>query len=167
MRERFFNPSEIKEEIEENYEDDIVFLEGETKSGKSFDEFIIGTVWICGYGTMVAYEEMPDEEYLPENVVIVNIVEGEPEEILLYIKEQYPDAVLVTGFDEALLGVARKAEDVNWVAIYNADLIIDSIIEDNEISEQEAMEFYKFNISGSYVGPMTPMFIDVIREDLC
>jgi predicted ThiF/HesA family dinucleotide-utilizing enzyme len=166
MRERFFNPCEIRDEIKWNYEDDIVFLKGKTKSGKSFDEFIIGTVSRCGDSTMVAYEEMIDEEVLDEDVVVVNIIEGEPLEILCYIEEQHPNAIIATGFDESLFGVAKKSKDNNWVAVYNMDSIIDSIMKENDISEEEAIEFYEFNISGAYVGPMTPMFLDIMREDL-
>ena len=43
--------------------------------------------------------------------------------------------------------------------IYSVHNIIETLMERDEMSEEEAWEHYSFNIEGSYLGEYTPIFI--------
>ena len=60
-------------------------------------------------------------------------------------------------FDEAILGIAERA-GMEPVVCYDRARCIDVLARD--MSREEAEEFFEFNTLGSWVGPMTPMFID-------
>jgi hypothetical protein len=47
--------------------------------------------------------------------------------------------------------------------VYDIDRIIDILIEDG-MSYDDAVEFYQYNIVGSYVGENTPSFVRLIKK---
>jgi hypothetical protein len=77
------------------------------------------------------------------------------------IKEMYPDEefLIADGFDDAIIGV----DEENGKIIYDIDEIINILIIDG-MDVNEAIEFYEYNISGSYVGEKTPVFMRKIIE---
>ena len=62
-------------------------------------------------------------------------------------------------FDEAIIGVATNAVGMLAVA-YSEPKIIELLIRHNQMTPDDAMEHYQFNILGSYMGENTPVFID-------
>jgi hypothetical protein len=77
------------------------------------------------------------------------------------ILELYPDDtfVIADGFDDAIIGV----DDNNLKIVYDIDEVINILIRDG-MEVDEAIEFYEYNIAGSYVGENTPSFIRVIPD---
>jgi hypothetical protein len=77
------------------------------------------------------------------------------------IKELYPDDefLFVDGFNDAIIGV----DEENGKIIYDIDEVINILIIDG-MDVNEAIEFYEYNISGSYVGEKTPVFMRKIIE---
>jgi hypothetical protein len=73
-------------------------------------------------------------------------------EELSYINEL---ALFADGFDDALIGI----DQVDYVAVYDSDKCIDILMEDSDMTIQEATEYFEFNVLGSYVGEYTPRFI--------
>lgn len=73
------------------------------------------------------------------------------------IREQLEGLLLATGFDDCILGVAERCGQPDVVA-YDAQAIVASLERDG-MREEEAWEYFWFNISGSYVGELTPVFI--------
>lgn len=69
------------------------------------------------------------------------------------IVDMYPDALLVDGMDEAIIGVEEKDGRV----VYDAEIIIKIL--SREMSEEEAVDYYGYNIVGAYVGEKTPIYI--------
>jgi hypothetical protein len=69
------------------------------------------------------------------------------------IAEMYPDALLVDGMDEAIIGVEEKDGRV----VYDSEIIIKVLSRD--MSEEEAIDYYGYNIVGAYVGEKTPIYI--------
>ena len=65
-----------------------------------------------------------------------------------------PDAMLVDGHDDALAGY-----DTQGRAIYFIDLIIHTLVERDNMTLEEAYEFFDFNIAGAYVGEYTPIYM--------
>ena len=65
-----------------------------------------------------------------------------------------PEIVLADGYDDCLVGLTLR--DDQWVALYDANLIIEKLSQ--VMTDDEAIEFFEFNIMGAYVGPRTPVF---------
>ena len=64
-------------------------------------------------------------------------------------------------FDEAIIGISERADGTSVVA-YDRQKVIELIkAHSHGLSLQDAEEFYYFNTVGSWVGEMTPVFIDV------
>ncbi len=63
------------------------------------------------------------------------------------------------GHDAAILGLARRCSSVG-VLVYSVKKIIETLMKRDGMSREEAIEFYEFNIVGSYVGNGTPFFLD-------
>lgn len=77
------------------------------------------------------------------------------------IIEEYPDEsfVIADGFDDAIIGVDEDKLKI----VYDIDRIIDILIEDG-MNYDDAIEFYQYNIVGSYVGENTPSFVRLIKK---
>ena len=82
------------------------------------------------------------------------------EEIIDLLKEENPDAQLADGLDDCLIGVSRNHfHHENTIAVYDANQIIDTLVERDGMTISGAREFFEFNIQGAYVGINTPIFI--------
>ena len=60
------------------------------------------------------------------------------------------------GFSEAILGIGRRCGKPDIVA-YDVEAIIRILQRD--MSEAEAWEYFDFNVVGSWMGEMTPIFV--------
>lgn len=56
------------------------------------------------------------------------------------------------GFDEAIIGV----DETNMKLIYSVSKCIQILCRD--MSEEDAMKFFNYNVSGGYVGEKTPIW---------
>ncbi len=101
-----------------------------------------------------------------------------------WISEFNEEALLADGFEEAIIGVCERAGSPPVVA-YNRDLCIDILLSDgieealNEYEDveaipeeryqelcEDAIEYFEYNVLGSYVGEHTPVFLTVLPEEL-
>ena len=75
------------------------------------------------------------------------------------IIEYYPDETFLKadGFDSAVIGV-EIGEPMRL--IYSVTKIIEILITEDEMSMEDALEHFEFNIRGSYVGEQTPIWCD-------
>lgn len=73
------------------------------------------------------------------------------------IVEQYPDENILKadGFDGAVIGYCIDRGEFRLV--YSEDKCIDILMRD--MSEIDAIEYFDYNVSGSYVGPKTPIWV--------
>lgn len=69
------------------------------------------------------------------------------------ILEHYPDEEFLTmdGHDDAIIGVDEDSMRI----IYSKDKIITSL--EQNMSAQDALEFFDFNIARAHMGDMTPI----------
>jgi len=91
------------------------------------------------------------------------------------------EILLVDGFEEAFLGVGGAFND-EPVAIYDKNKCIDILARDfklqadSTMTEQktwdakidfyeQALEYFEYNVQGSYVGDKTPIFITLIETN--
>ena len=74
------------------------------------------------------------------------------------ITEEHPDLLTIDGFDEAILGVVER---INLLVVcYDRNKIIQILMRD--MNEEEAWEYYQFNILYAYMGESTPVYLDVM-----
>lgn len=78
------------------------------------------------------------------------------ENILEHILDSYPDGsfLIADGFDGAILGV----DESSMRLIYSVSKCIDILCKDMSIDE--AIEHFDFNVRGSYMGEKTPIWCD-------
>ena len=78
--------------------------------------------------------------------------------LLEKILDEYPEEgfLKADGLDDALIGVWSEGR-----LVYSVDKVIEILMKD--MTEQEAIEFYEFNIECAYVGERTPIFIKLIN----
>jgi hypothetical protein len=74
------------------------------------------------------------------------------------IAENNPEALFADGWDECILGVCYNPGRGNLV-VYDGDAMIDLMITRDEMSYEEAVEYFEFNIEGAWVGERTPIFL--------
>jgi hypothetical protein len=77
------------------------------------------------------------------------------------LADMFPDdnILVIDGMDAAIIGI--EVNDVRL--IYSKKKIIEILCSD--MSEEDAQEYYSFNILNSYVGPSTPIFCDDTIHD--
>ena len=74
------------------------------------------------------------------------------------ISEDYPDLLTIDGFDEAVIGVVERA---GLLAVcYDRNKIISILMRD--MNEEQAWEYYEYNILGAYMGEATPVYLDMM-----
>ena len=72
------------------------------------------------------------------------------------LKEMNPEALTLDGFDEAIVGLGGQYSK-SVCAVYSEEMIIDKLAE--EMSYDEACDYYGFNIACAWMGPHTPIII--------
>jgi hypothetical protein len=74
------------------------------------------------------------------------------------LSEEYGDLLFMSEveFDEAIIGVAERI-GMEAVVAYDTDKIVEILSRD--MIEEEAVEYFDFNIIGAYVGERTPIYI--------
>lgn len=68
-------------------------------------------------------------------------------------------AVLLTGLEEAIIGVVEEFGNGNRV-LYDKDKILSILCERDGMTMDEAEEFYDYNIIGLYAGEQNAVFLD-------
>ena len=66
---------------------------------------------------------------------------------------------LADGFEKAFVGSTISAFSREQVALYDYDLCIKVLVKDQQMTEEEAIEYFDYNVIGSWVGEDTPIFI--------
>ena len=73
------------------------------------------------------------------------------------LAEENPEALTWDGFDEALVGLARRACQPA-LAIYSVPRCVDILVKRDGMSPEEANEYLEFNTLCAYMGEMTPVY---------
>ena len=65
-----------------------------------------------------------------------------------------PEAIIWDGFDEAIIGRDNRGR-----IVYDIDLMVETLTREDEMSEEEALEFLDYNTLNTFVGDLTPIHI--------
>ena len=69
-----------------------------------------------------------------------------------------PNLMFADGFDEAIAGVVWDGERTR--VVYDTELILELLMGRSEMTYEEAVEYFDFNIAGSYMGEYTPFYLE-------
>ena len=69
--------------------------------------------------------------------------------------------LLADVYEKAFIGTTISAFSRKQVALYDYDKCIMILMNDNEWSEEDALEWFNFNTIGSWVGDDTPIFVNI------
>ncbi|GAA0778449.1 hypothetical protein GCM10008908_35410 [Clostridium subterminale] len=72
------------------------------------------------------------------------------------LKEIDSNIITYDGLDSAIIGYCDIFNKT--IAIYNKDKVIEILMDKNNWTEDDAQEFYEYNIIGTYAGELTPGF---------
>ena len=74
-----------------------------------------------------------------------------------------PDILLADGFEDALIGYGTRY--MHGVAVYSRSKCLEILMKRDGMTDEEALEFFEFNVSGAYVGENTPVFLEDMAYD--
>jgi hypothetical protein len=77
---------------------------------------------------------------------------------LRLIEEEHPEALTADGFDDAIIGICRRCGQPPVMA-YDSNACIRILVERDDMTREDAEEFFWFNVAGAWVGPGTPVFV--------
>jgi hypothetical protein len=77
----------------------------------------------------------------------------------LDIDEYAEGAILLTDLEDCIIGVVEEFGNGRRI-LYDRMKIIQKLQERDSMTEQEAEEFYDYNILGLYAGEQNPVFLD-------
>ena len=112
-------------------------------------------------------ENCNKEECQCKNKEEIKTVQFEPEfDITIHqmnrkeIELTYQDIPLLfaDGFDKAIVGVSRTFNKLSIA--YDTNKCIKILMSRDNMTQLEAVEYFEFNVVGSYVGEHTPSFIE-------
>jgi hypothetical protein len=75
------------------------------------------------------------------------------------------ELLFADGFDDALIGIGQRFErqregaTIVYFLVYDAGKVLETLRTRDGMSDEEAVEFYEFNITGAFVGDATPCFV--------
>jgi len=76
------------------------------------------------------------------------------EELKEAIAEHNPEAMFADGHDHAIMGYT-----IDGRVVYSIYEIIGGLMNRDGMTEEEAQEFFDFNIAGAYYGEYTPIYM--------
>lgn len=80
------------------------------------------------------------------------------------LSEFNDEMLFADGFDEAIIGIVERAGQPT-VALYDTRKCIKILMDEDGMSYDEALEYFEFNILGSYMGKNTPAFCTLYSEN--
>ena len=78
------------------------------------------------------------------------------------IKDLYgddePDILFADGYDKAIAGVVWDGERTR--VVYTTEKILAILMERDNMTYDEASEYFDFNVAGSHMGVYTPLYLE-------
>tara|TARA_R100001143_G_C3293293_1_gene102221 strand:+ start:328 stop:624 length:297 start_codon:yes stop_codon:yes gene_type:complete len=76
--------------------------------------------------------------------------------IIDQILELNPEALTADGYDRSIKGIGNR--DGKPVLLYSSDKCIQQLMEDNDWTYDDALDWFCYNTLGAYAGESTPLF---------
>lgn len=87
-------------------------------------------------------------------------------ELKEWVADYNEEALLADGFEDAVIGIGERCSH-DPVVIYDAEGCIEILIERDGMSEEDAKDYFYFNVLGAWLGKNTPIFVWRINRPPC
>ena len=78
--------------------------------------------------------------------------------IAKWIEDQSAEVLLADGFEGAFIGMCERF-GMEPVAAYDRGKCLNILIQRDQMTYEEAEEFFDFNVIGAWAGDLTPVFV--------
>ena len=78
--------------------------------------------------------------------------------MLEWIKETYPDVLIMDGFDDCIIGMSLRFGQ-EPIVCYSKEKVLQKMVSEG-MAYEEAVEFFEFNQLGAWMGENTPCFLE-------
>ena len=75
-----------------------------------------------------------------------------------------PEALLVDGLDEAIIGIGHRAGSLP-VAVYDYDKCVEVFMKLNDWDFEDAIEWMEYNVVNAWHGEGTPIFMSTLTQE--
>ena len=79
-------------------------------------------------------------------------------DIMDLYSDDEPDILFADGYDGAIEGVIWDGERTR--VVYRTESILKILMDRDEMTYDEASEYFDFNVAGSHVGVYTPLYLE-------
>lgn len=69
-----------------------------------------------------------------------------------------PEVLLIDGFDDAIIGLSSRINEPT-LAVYAWEKLVNTLVERDGLSVDDAIEYIEFNVLGAWVGDRTPIIV--------
>lgn len=82
------------------------------------------------------------------------------------LNEEFEEILTMDGYDDAIVGVVDlwAGHSRQTVVCYDFQKCVELLLEDSEMSRDDAEEYLEFNCLGAYMGELTPVFLHDWRK---
>ena len=84
------------------------------------------------------------------------------EDIQKYLEDIGEQALLMDGFEHAIISFSQRINEP-LLAVYNHDLMIQTLMKRDNMTYDEADEYIQYNCIGAWVGEQTPIIVKPIN----
>ena len=81
-----------------------------------------------------------------------------------FLMEMTDEVFIADGLSDAFVGLAQTGREGKTVAVYDSVKIIGILMEQG-MTQDEAVEYYEYNILGAYVGDATPIYLVPVDKE--
>ena len=87
-----------------------------------------------------------------------------PKEIREHLAEINEEAIIYDNLEEALVGIGHRF-GMQGIAIYDLDKVFKELEKmlGPECSQEDVIEYFDYNVMGTWAGEYTPIFIEVMK----
>jgi hypothetical protein len=79
------------------------------------------------------------------------------DKIVNYANEFGIEIILADGYEDAIVGIGQSFN--KYCAVYDYGKCIDILTNRDSMTYEEAVEYFEFNVVGSYIGENNPVFL--------
>ena len=69
------------------------------------------------------------------------------------------EVLLLDGLDSAFIGLGQNVDKT--IAIYDRQKCIEVLMEEHSMTDVEAVDYFEYNVTGSFLGPNNPVFVEL------
>ena len=157
------------------------YNEKELFIGKQFDSCIVGICYDMSNGFITAYDLdkilaiLMKKKKLSEDDAIryfnIEILDKNPIISFIKMSNETPDVLseynnsmlFLDGYPHNCIIGVRIKKDSKIVAAYSDSDCVDSLMEGDDMTDEDAVEYFEYNTRGSYVGEHTPVFVTLFN----